>query len=491
MNINKPQQYNMARYCLFLFIFLSVFVFFGVIHPTTVITGDEWFNLALGRGAYPEWNGFNPIKVVPEISFPLLSNIASSILMPLGFTFLQSLTYFTALLISLMVVIFLYQFFLLITKELTYSSYTGCVLTLFFLLCMFGLFRTLNNNNSTYMLWEQNITCYYHYFLPAVMNGTFSLYLVRKGINVNIIFEKKPIKAGFLFLIAYLCIFSNIFSNIILSITCGSLILLELISNKFNIKSTFKNHWFHLLIIIVWIISAIFESNGGRAERMAKGQLEIINSFNSALSLSSQTDFIFLAVLVIGFVTSVVALGVKSKNAQRSSHIFYVSVITGLLSFIAIILICAKSSSGYAAKPVVMWGVIMNIIICASIGIGYLMRFKFVNYFVPVVLLMLINVATNQNHSLKEPQNGNLPYAIANLVSQDMIDQVKAAVDADKRTMTLFVPKCSGEQNWPIPITRGREISATLKSNGVIRNNIHIDIQPDINVNRRLGVPVF
>ena len=56
------------EWMLFTFVFAVVAVFFTVIHPVTIISGDEWINLSSGRQAYPQWGGFNPIKVVPDVA---------------------------------------------------------------------------------------------------------------------------------------------------------------------------------------------------------------------------------------------------------------------------------------------------------------------------------------------------------------------------------------------------------------------------------------
>lgn len=480
MSIIKPTRIAKVEFAFYLFVLLSVFIFFGYIHPTTILTGDEWFNLSLGRGAYPEWKGFNPIKVVPEVSFPLLINIASFTLTPIGLTFLQSATFFTAVLVAVMVMIYLRQFYLFTTERLACNKPTGLIISTVHYLCLFGLFRTLNNNNSTYMLWEQNLTCYYHYLLPALINGSVTLFILRYGSGLKDIFKEKPTLAGIVTLSIYLAIFSNIFSSIILAVTCGSVLLISLLTDKFNITKSVRNYPIHILVIVMWVISAFYEANGGRADRMGKPELDISGAFNSAIELFSQINVVFSSVLGAGLIAALfkIIMSYKKKN-NESRLIFSISLISGIITFIAVILISAKASSGYASKPVVMWGVLMHTIILASVGFAYILENKSVNYISLIVLFLLINASTNQNYSLKEPQNNGLTYYTANAITQDMIVQIQQALSEKKRSMVLLVPKSNEPDNWPIPVTRGREISWTLKSNGVIDKNIEIKIQPD------------
>ncbi|HHA1904020.1 TPA: hypothetical protein ACOED1_004855 [Enterobacter kobei] len=481
------------KWVLFTFVFAVVAVFFTAIHPVTIISGDEWINLSSGRQAYPQWGGFNPIKVVPEVAFPLFGNIASSVVMPLGFTFLEAIAYLTAILVAVLVVAFLYQFYVLMRETAGLSTYTSSVMVILYLLCMFGLFRTLNNNNSPYLLWEQNLTCYYHYIVPALINGTLALYVLRMSATLKPFFYERAVFSGALIFAIYLCVFSNIFASVVLAVMCGVVLLLNLISNRFKIVETIKAYPFHCITLAMWVISAIFEMNGGRADRMAKDHLDISGAVNAFYSLLKLTDRTFFVVLAVGLVCGVVFLlrRKSDETTEGKRYAFWVSVISGAITTLALILVCAKASANYATRPVAMWGSFMYLIVAASIGLGYFIeRFKTVQYIAPIVILCLVNKATDQSHSLRESHNANVPFSVANAIGQDMINQVVSAVQSNQRTMILHVPKAGGEGNWPFPITRGKAISETLKSNGLIPRNIEIKIQPDREMNAKYGMPI-
>lgn len=481
------------KWLLFIFVFVVITVFFTAIHPLTIISGDDWINLSSGRQSYPQWGSFNPIKVVPEVSFPLFGNIASSIIMPLGFTFLESVAYITAILVASLIVFFLYQVYMLLREKMNFSAYVSSLLVIFYLLCLFGMFRTLNNNNSPYLLWEQNITCYYHYIVPALINGSLAIYFLRKGAHALRVVSENWVAAGMLVFAIYLCVFSNIFASVFLAVLCGVMLLLGLISRRYKIIETIKVYPFHVVTLVMWVISAEFEMNGGRAERMAKDHLNISGTINAFVSLLKLSERTFLVVMAVGVIFGAVYLLKSSdeKSKINGRYVFWVCILSGLITTVALILVCAKASTNYATRPVAMWGAFMYLIIVASIGIGYLITvFKPVNYIVPIVVLCLVNKTTDQNHSLRESHNGNVPFAVANAISQNMIDQVKTAVNANQRTMELHVPKGDDNDNWPFPVTRGKAISETLKSNGLIPRNIEIKILPDREMNAKYGMPI-
>jgi predicted membrane-bound mannosyltransferase len=54
------------------------------------------------------------------------------------------------------------------------STYTSSVLVIFYLLCLFGLFRTLNNNNSPYLFGSKTLLAIITY-CSTLINGTLTL----------------------------------------------------------------------------------------------------------------------------------------------------------------------------------------------------------------------------------------------------------------------------------------------------------------------------
>lgn len=338
------------------------------------------------------------------------------------------------------------------------------------------------------MLWEQNLTCYYHYLLPALINGSITFYFLRNGPQLRSILNTRTAYSGFIILSVFLSIFSNIFSSIILAVTCGSVLLVDLIQSKFMLSRTMNKYPLHILVIAMWIVSAIFEANGGRAERMGKSSLDISGVINKSIDLFSQMNVNFAIVIFLGFAACFYGCIINGKKCLNSKKTAVISILSLIIIFTALILISAKSSPNYIGKPVVLWGVLMYMIACSSFGLSSLLKSRYACYLAPIIILILLNSTTNQIKSLKYPLDNGLTYSKANAVTQNMIDQIQSAVSENKKEMILIVPFSQSSDNWPIPVTRGREISWTLKSNGVIDRNISIKIQPDKEMNKKFDI---
>ena len=471
------------------FIFISSILFFTTIHPITIISGDDWSNLSLARPAYPMWKGFNPIKVLPEILMPYSGFIASFVIKPLGGTsYLFSLSLITALLLSTLLAIFFYQFYIFFTKTLNSDRKTTTFIGLIFFISLFGAFKS--RTDSYYLLWEINLTCYYNYVIPALMNSAFVLYLSRKDIKEKLLTSNSYFFWSCILLTSYLCIFSNIFHNIILLIFCSLTAAINIINRK-----PIKSCYFYLAIIFAWIIAAFFEINGGRASGIGNHTLFIKESIVGFINFLKETNktyrSLFILTMVFGFIFTFISEK-KEENYRNFLLFFWMSNICCFMSWILLIFISSKSSADYVERPAAMWGFYMYAIMASCIAADYFFkRFGKAIILLPILTLILLSKALFPNYSLKESHNMNLTYSRAYEITNNIIEQVK---DADKKgleEMTLRVPKTYSSDNWPFPVYMGTTVSETLKADGIINQRIKIIISPSEELNREFNIPKY
>lgn len=75
-------------------------------------------------------------------------------------------------------------------------------------------------------------------------------------------------------------------------------------------------------------------------------------------------------------------------------------------------------------------------------------------------------------------------------MSQNIIDQVRSTDSKDGTNMILYVPKGDDHDNWPFSVYEGPFIGKALKSYGIIKNEIYIEVKPDISLNKKMSVPL-
>lgn len=488
MNSDNSMKINPAM-VFFIFVFAFLMFFFTVIHPITIISGDDWKGLSLSRAAYPQWHGFNPIKVVPELSLPFVGYFSSFFLKPFGVDFFFGVAIVTAFVTSSVVTIFLIQLHLLLKEKFATGSRLSLIITSILFLYFFGMFKS--TDNSPYLLWEINLTCYYHYVLPALMNGSLVIYLMRKDVNNTFYSRFLNGESLFLVLVTYLCIFSSIFASVILASYCGARLLTSILV---NIKCKFyilKKNQFDIFVLVVWFISAIYEMNGGRASQIEESGLEIGKSICNLIQFLHYTDPLFGGLLVVSLIISIYFFSIGyGKNAQEIKHAYWMLLLSWMFSFAALILVCAKASPSYAERPVAMWGIYMYPLLAMCIFISSVCKKnKWISTLLPLLVLCLLNKSTSAKTTLMESQNLNLTFAKAQAVGENIISQVIKAQKDGQDLVVLHVPKGDDNDNWPFPVYMGSGISRTLLINGIIEKEIKVEIYPDKNLNSEYGIP--
>lgn len=470
--------------------------FFLVSHPTVIMSGDDWGNLTSTRAFYPQWGIANPIKVMPELGYPLFARLSTFLIMPLGFGFLESFSIITAIFITILLSLFLHQLFLLFNVTLSSGFIRSSIFVVFFYALIFFIFLKDGNHENLYMLWEVNITCFYHYIAPALINSSLSLFIIRnyRYLDLSSLKRKGFLRSSSIFFVSYIAVFSSLFANIILAVVCGVCLLLSLINNGFSLTKTLKDNLLQVFTLTAWVVSVIFEANGGRAASLGSGSLDIVGSLGVFKYLVEQVQPALLypavALISIGFITSLYSL-IRNKNRDKGIILFIV-VTSGLLTFIALILLCARAGSYYAARPVVMWGAFLYSSLTVFITIDIFSNFynRLINTLLAFLAFTLVYQGLTSDSTLKQSINLNLSYIQAKAVSQNIIDKVVSTDLKNGTNMILYVPKGDDHDNWPFPIYEGQFIGRALKTYGIIKNEIYIEVKPDVSLNMKMSVPL-
>lgn len=197
--------FNYRREIFFGLIFLSIVIFFTTAHPLVPYDGDDWLNLASMRKAVPMTGAYNPIKVLPETLFPLVGLIAAYVVYPLIGDYIGSIALTSALVMGGLVSLYMYLFFRFVERWLSLSDYANMMVTALFFLFHFVLFYE-KSSPVPYLFGSGNLTCIYHYVIPALVNLCVVLYLARFDIAHEAL-NLMPGRRSVLLFCIYLAIF--------------------------------------------------------------------------------------------------------------------------------------------------------------------------------------------------------------------------------------------------------------------------------------------
>lgn len=367
--------------CSSIFVFYNLFfyflIFFTCIHQLVPYDGDDWINLSLTRGAYPIWGIHNPIKVLPETLMPICGYISAYLFYPILNEYITSITFCAAIIVSVFITFYFYNFYRVIDKKFQLSTTSNLLLTLILIFMHFMIFKSHKINN-TYMFFTGNLNCYFHYIIPAILNSILVLYLM---IIRNFLSEINILKSGVLFLAIYFAIFSNILHSIILIALLSIELLLTFIGNKnFSIENFYKfiiNNRIWFFLIDIWLISLLFEANGGRSNSIGNSilALPIKETLVVLSNLLKQVSNGFIVVFAMSILSAFI-IYLKNKEKNETDYLYKsIGIRTILccgLTLIYIILVSAKASPSYIGRVDVAFSFLIYIFILIFISLAYI-----------------------------------------------------------------------------------------------------------------------
>lgn len=337
-------------------IFLSMVMFFTLVHPMYIYDTDDWTYASWYRNGLPTFRQFNPTRVLPEILMPIISELAAKILYPITGDYIESLSWIYAIVVSLCIITYLYMMGKLMIKETKLSSKSVVTILLIILMLHFYI------RPNTHMFYGANITCYFYYIIPALLNSVLVFYIIWKGKE-----EKSTMATGIFLLAIYLCIFSNVLNSaVLMAYTAYTLIKSTYVfiknwtrkgkHRKAGIKDFIVENTIALFTSVLWIIAELMEINGLRASQISSEKLQISESVKSLFEYIAGIRPI---VLWITFTLVIISVGVivrdQLKNKYSEEDSTYIealirNIICCFLVMLYLIILCSKAGTEYLTR---------------------------------------------------------------------------------------------------------------------------------------------
>ena len=462
----------------FIIIFLFFFIFFYKSHPIMLLDTDDWYFSHFFRPAYPIIGYWNPARVLPEILMPLCLTSGLKFLSLFSNNYLNNISLINSFVVSIFILIYVLSFYKLIKNKFKLSLVYNVIITIIFVIFHFLIFRN-NVVENIYMFKAYDACCYYYYVIPNLINCSLIMYYLNHN---SFVFKDSVVKNGFMVLILYLAIFSNLFSTIILASVIGVSLLIKLFNSKIFVKKKFKknnlllflkNNYYEISIIILWIIAHIFELTGGRATSLAANQkqgyftnLGQVFSKMKVLFLSLNTFFIIISVLCI-----IVGCIIIIKNKLFKNNKFKIILISFILTTIYIILLCAKVNPFYIRKPEVIFEIVFYIFLFMCFVMAYILKkYKYTFIVFPLLIIVMIFDIPYIHRTFKDSNCINITSSQNRRINERIIKQI---VDNQYKPGTvIYIPYFDKDNNnWPIPLKYAERIPKALYNHGVIKED--------------------
>ncbi len=471
-------------------IFAFMYVFFTNVYPLIIYDADDWTYIAAPRSFIPLIHAWNPARVLPETLMPMCGSIAAYIIYPITHNYLNSLTIVNAFMVALFISLYIYFFTKMLSQVFSLKNISAVLISILFLLFHFIIFLAALENNQ-HMFLAQNVTCYFFYLIPNLLNFILVFMFMGNKINYSLDFSN-PLKLGVLLLAIYAAIFSNLYCSIVLASFAGSQILINFfqeIKTKFNLPEFIKKYFLLWGIIGSFIISALFELTGGRAGFGVQdnfwGSLKtaFLNLKASFFSVNKKVFFFFALITLIFIIVFIYDI-LKKKDIKKYRNLFLSVIICIIVLAFYFILLSAKVNASYTSHIQYTYGLWANILLLEFLMLSYLIkRFPKTMVLFPLGLCLFL---VEFNNSIKTFTENN-SYVIE-AIGNDIIEQITSSEKNGEKIIYLHVPKYDNSDNWPHAIYLGERISETLYRHNITKNKLDIKIVPDVKYNAKYNI---
>ena len=467
--------------------FLFLILWFTRIHPLFVLDGDDWTYTTYVRTALPLWKDWNPSRVLPEVLMPLCSALGAWLIRPLvGGDYLLSLTVMHGLVVGQMM------------KRIFSLTPVGAVyVSALFLILHFLVFREYDSSNG-HMFYCFDLTCVYYYLIPALLNSSIVMCLLG---NRQAFAHASSERKGLYCAAAYFAIFSNLPASGILAVYAGSILLTDLVRSlkqKGKLAQLLKEDLLYIVILALWLVSAVFELTGGRASADMGVRVSLMQSLKEAvyalirLPFRWNHAFVYLCAAVVAIA---MILLLQSKGKPSEDRRFLSLSIVGLVAIAASAVYTAILSASvdltYIHRIEYLFGLIFFIFLLGMLAVGYILQ-KAPRFFwaMPILLCILFSCCNTPGNTYLESNYPNLSPEVCQQLMGGIIDEILLAEQEGKKEVTVQVPVWGTPDNWPHPGYVADGIAAALYEHGVTGSLISVTCVPAPQVNQTYDIPI-
>lgn len=483
----------------FLALFLGMLLFYVFAHPLVLLSLDDWAYFGYARIALPFPTFWNPSRVLPEVLMPLCGNLAALLYACFG-DYGKAQIFSLALAFSLCIAGYIFSFCRLLRKKLGLARFPAMLLSLGFLLLHFFLFRSRESGNI-HLFYETDVVCVFFYTIPAMLNAALLMLDLADDFLLDILKPGKPAKKALLVLAVYLAVFSNLFGSVLFAAYVGCRLLAAIPAarkEKQRFPGFLKAQLSRLLVLLAWLISALFEVMGGRAAASRGDPRPLGGKLGEALGwfaqLCGKMSPLFLALLAAGLLFAARMLLLRKKDAQRHGPLLRplgLFLATALLCLVFLVLLCAVVEPAYLVQPGTAFPVLffLPLFLCWCAGYALHRRERLV-LLLPLALLVIYTATDTRSRSFADYNCLGLSAQTCMEINDDLLRQVRQAEEAGQREIVLKTMDTGVEyDNWPhSTIYLGDTLADLFYKHGLVSEPVRITIQPSQDFNLAHGL---
>lgn len=480
-------------FCFFM-IFLGFVLFYTRVVPLVIYNMDDWSFLRFKRNPWPVWGIGNPSRVLPEFLMPLTAWCSAYALGPVTGDLIRSVEIGMAVAVSIAVTAYSWFFYRMMTRKYRTSVKQGILLTVLFVVFHFLVFRTKSSDNDYLLAGFYDTTTFFFYLIPALWNASLVMYFHTE--NYFRTRTEKPLTARAAVLLAiYFGVFSNLYQSAILAIYTGVDLLLYLVKNRRSLH--FKEMALHIIILVLWVVSLVFEYFGGRAKQVGAQDMDTLmgrlgSSFESLTGRLTDINIVFLVLLVVSLALFIVVSVKRNKSDTDKKHC---KDSGGFLLYTVLLLLYEWILCGASFALYVQRG---DVLICAFFFLFLFMitqlnrissEVKSIRLIFPLTVVICFLCLFTPGRTWLIRTNDRVDAPTARKITSEIVSACVAADEAGEEAVDVSVPMFKGN-NWPLSLGGASSVSKALFIYGQTGKKLKITFVPDKEKNKQYGLTI-
>lgn len=484
--MTEKNQERLVHGGFYIAVFSFLLIFFVQKYPLIIDNLDDWTYCTFLRPAIPMWNAWNPSRVLPEILMPACAQIAVWLMLLTG-DYIGTIAWVNGVFLSLMITVYIALFMRLYSKRMNLHV----SLPVFFAVLFFAMhFKKWSGPQgwNEYLFYTGAPTRCYFYLIPVLLNAQLVMLLETWENEDKGIHAEYRVRNGILIVLIYFAMFSNLFGSCILAVYAGYGLLcsgMQAVRRHLGLKEVVKSNCLYIGVILTWMVSAIFEIFGGRADSLKTDvplYIRVKDTVQILLEKANEVDpaafFLCFAILAAGLATQILT---KEKQSEDKRYLESVikHAVCGILVQTYLVLLCAVTYPYYVALMDVVIGVAFYVLLAVFDSLAYLIKKrKSMMLALPIIAVVMVFGVFMDIDCFAQNNELGVSARVCYETNQSFLRQILEADRAGMREMTLKVPQCDREDNWPYALVMGDRMAKTLRSHGMIECVEHITVEP-------------
>ena len=466
-------------------VLVFLLVFFLAYRPLILDNMDDWTYISFSRAAVPLWDSWNPSKVLPEILMPACAQLAVWFVLPVAGDYVLSLTIVYNVFFSLIIALYIGMFLRLLMRRISIGAALAAMISALFLVFHFRSWMS-PWIPSQHVFYSGCVVTAYNYTVPALLNMILVLHLQTREPDC----ADRPLATGFLVILLYLAVFSNLFSSIVIAAYASYCLLegfvIKLLKRK-SMRQWLRESVLYISILLSWLVSMVYELSGGRAASMASEE-PLLDRLKETVSIlldviERMEDTVFylsLGVIAVGVVLLVLS-GCRKEEDQSFARMLIRNLFCSGVTLLYLLLLSAVVEKAYINRMDVLICVMFYVFSAVFISMAYILKkWKRAAVALPLVTFVIAFDVLLGIQSFAYSSTLALPPDECMAINQAFMQQILEADEAGMHEMTLIVPEGNSQMgNWPYSYNMGLRMVNSLKSHEMIKHIDRIVIEPD------------